>query len=142
MPREIDFFGVLLPGVLPLFLVSLLLQVAPREEVGAYVDEWLDHINISLDNGLFGGKYWLPNEQSVEIRRQIPELDFAAGAVIKGRMRIASYTFNEPIPDSVFYGRPVSAHFQLIHMASAVVSSTSTSGWKRMPPLHGPRARS
>jgi hypothetical protein len=75
----------------------------------SYVDRRLDYINISLDNGLFGGKYWLPNEQSVEIRRQIPELDFAAGAIIKGRFRVSNYVFNEPIPDSVFYGRPVSA---------------------------------
>ena len=39
MPREIDFFGVLLPGVLPLFLVSLLLQVAldsVLSHIGAY----------------------------------------------------------------------------------------------------------
>lgn len=75
----------------------------------SYVDRRLDYINISLDNGLFGGKYWLPNEQSVEIRRQIPELDFAAGAVIKGRMRVSGYSFNEDIPDSIFYGRAVSA---------------------------------
>ena len=75
----------------------------------SYVDRRLDYINISLDNGLFSGSYWLPAEQSVEIRRQIPELDFAAGAVIKGRMRISSYEFNQPIADSVFYGRPVSA---------------------------------
>ena len=75
----------------------------------SYVDRRLDYINISLDNGLFGGKYWLPNEQSVEIRRQIPELDFAAGAVIKGRMQIASYVFNEPMSDSVFLGRAVTA---------------------------------
>lgn len=75
----------------------------------SYVDRRLDYINISLDNGLFGGKYWLPNEQSVEIRRQLPELDFAAGAVIKGRITVSGYDFNEPIPDSVFYGRSVSA---------------------------------
>lgn len=75
----------------------------------SYVDRRLDYINISLDNGLFGGKYWLPNEQSVEIRRQIPELDFAAGSVIKGRIHVADYQFNADIPDSIFFGRPVSA---------------------------------
>lgn len=75
----------------------------------SYVDRRLDYINISLDNGLFGGSYWLPNEQSIEIRRQIPELDFAAGAVIKGRLRVGNYRFNEPLPDSIFFGRPVSA---------------------------------
>jgi hypothetical protein len=75
----------------------------------SYVDRRLDYINISLDNGLFGGSYWLPNEQSIEIRRQIPELDFAAGSVIKGHIRISQYQFNANIPDSVFYGRRVSA---------------------------------
>lgn len=75
----------------------------------SYVDKRLDYINISLDNGLFGGRYWLPNEQSVEIRRQIPELDFAAGSVIKGRIHISKYEFNANIPDSIFFGRPVSA---------------------------------
>ena len=75
----------------------------------SYVDRRLDYINISLDNGLFAGRYWLPAEQAVEIRRQLPELDFAAGAVIKGRLRIGQYEFNQPISDSIFYGRPVSA---------------------------------
>ena len=75
----------------------------------SYVDRRLDYINISLDNGLFAGSYWLPAEQSVEIRRQLPELDFAAGAVIKGRLRIGSYEFNQPISDTIFWGRPVSA---------------------------------
>ncbi len=43
MPREIDFFGVLLPGVLPLFLVSLVLQVAldsALSHLGAYRRSW------------------------------------------------------------------------------------------------------
>ncbi len=75
----------------------------------SYVDRRLDYINISLDNGLFAGRYWLPAEQSVEIRRQIPELDFAAGAVIKGRVRVGNYEFNEQLSDTLFWGRPVSA---------------------------------
>jgi hypothetical protein len=75
----------------------------------SYVDRRLDFINISLDNGLFAGRYWLPAEQSVEIRRQLPELDFAAGAVIKGRMRIGRYEFNQPLSDTLFWGRGVSA---------------------------------
>ncbi|MBV6320016.1 DUF1656 domain-containing protein [Duganella violaceipulchra] len=43
MPREIDFFGVLLPGVLPLFLVSLVLQAAldsALSHLGAYRRSW------------------------------------------------------------------------------------------------------
>jgi hypothetical protein len=74
----------------------------------SYVDRRLDYINLSLDNGLWEGKYWLPNEQTVEIRRQIPELDFVAGSVIRGRMRITNYDLNTELPDSIFrQGRPV-----------------------------------
>ncbi len=37
------------------------------------------------------------------------------------------------------YGRFVSAHFHVIHIASALTSSMSVAGWKRRPPLAGPR---
>ena len=75
----------------------------------SYVDRRLDYINISLDNGLWSGRYWLPNEQYVEIRRQIPELDFVAGAVIKGRLRVYDYQFNRDLPGNFFFGSPIEA---------------------------------
>jgi hypothetical protein len=37
-------------------------------------------------------------------------------------------------------GTSATAVFQVIKEASARTSSMSTSGWKRMPPLYGPRA--
>ena len=37
-------------------------------------------------------------------------------------------------------GIPISAHFQVIHIDSARTSSSTTSGWYRMPPFDGPRA--
>lgn len=74
----------------------------------SYVDRRLDYINISLDSGLWDGRYWLPYEQAVELRRQVPELDFIGGAVIRGRMRIAGYEFNTDLPDGTFRGPPVS----------------------------------
>ncbi|MHA4870264.1 DUF1656 domain-containing protein [Duganella sp. PWIR1] len=43
MPREVDFFGVLLPGVLPVFLAAMLLQLvldAALSHVGAYRNSW------------------------------------------------------------------------------------------------------
>ena len=74
----------------------------------SYVDKRLDYINLSLDNGLWEGKYWLPNQQTVEIRRQIPQLEFVAGTVIRGRMRIHDYKLNTELPDSLFrQGRAV-----------------------------------
>jgi hypothetical protein len=75
----------------------------------SYVDRYLDGIRISLDNGLWLGRYWLPNRQQVEIRRQLPELDIAAGTVIRGDMWVGSYTFNLDLPLSLFRGPPVVA---------------------------------
>jgi hypothetical protein len=75
----------------------------------SYVDRRLDYISVSLDNGLWDGRYWLPHEQTLQIRRQVPELDFAAGAVIHGRMRISDYVFNDSLPNALFYGPPVTA---------------------------------
>jgi hypothetical protein len=43
MPREVDFFGVLLPGALPVFLLSALLQLvldAALSYAGAYRRSW------------------------------------------------------------------------------------------------------
>lgn len=75
----------------------------------SYVDPRLDYISISLDNSLWEGKYWLPHEQSVEIRRQVPELDFIAGAVILGRFRISNYQLNIEHPANTFQGFRVEA---------------------------------
>ncbi|HEX2190236.1 MAG TPA: hypothetical protein VHG51_15115 [Longimicrobiaceae bacterium] len=75
----------------------------------SYVDRYLDYINISLDNGLWKERFWLPNQQQVEIRRQLPELDFPAGGVIRGTMRVSNYRFNEPVPDEFFRGPKVVA---------------------------------
>lgn len=75
----------------------------------SYVDPRLDYIRISLDNGLWDGRYWLPHEQRLEIRRQVPEIDFPTGGVIRGVLRIGEYRFNEELPEIFFAGRPVVA---------------------------------
>ncbi|HUF11664.1 MAG TPA: hypothetical protein VMN78_01025 [Longimicrobiales bacterium] len=75
----------------------------------SYVDRRLDYIRISLENGLWQGRFWLPFEQRVELRRQLPELDFPAGAVIRGHMRIRDYEFNLPLSPSVFRGPAVTS---------------------------------
>ncbi len=75
----------------------------------SYVDKRLDYINVSLDNALWRERFWLPNEQRVEIRRQIPELDFPAGAVIRGIMKVGQYQFNQELPPDLFIGARVVA---------------------------------
>lgn len=75
----------------------------------SYVDPRLDYIHVSLDNGLWEGRYWLPYRQELEIRRQIPELDFPVGGVIRGVMRIGDYRFNQDLPATFFRGARVVA---------------------------------
>jgi hypothetical protein len=75
----------------------------------AYVDRYLDYINIALDNGLWGGRFWLPNEQRVEIRRRIPQFEIPLGSVIRATMRVGGYRFNQPLPPQTFLGPTVTA---------------------------------
>lgn len=101
----------------PAFLGSVFVERARGDLVrmdftftpSSYVDRYLDYINVSLDNGLWKGRFWLPNQQRVEIRRALPELDFPAGGVIRGTMRVGNYRFNEPLPPGLFRGPPVVA---------------------------------
>jgi len=75
----------------------------------SYVDDYLDHITISLENGLWMGQYWLPYRQQLEIRREVPYLDFPAGSVIRGSFEVRDYVINPPLPPSLFTGRAVTA---------------------------------
>jgi len=101
----------------PAFIGSLFLDRASAAIVrmnftftpASYVDPRLDYIRVSLDNGLWEGRYWLPNEQKVELRRQVPELAFPAGGVIRGTLRIGDYRFNEELPPDLFRGARVVA---------------------------------
>lgn len=70
----------------------------------AYTDRRLDHINVVLENGLWRGRFWLPHEQRLEIRREMPELDFPVGTIIRTRMRIGDYRFNEELDPWIFFG--------------------------------------
>lgn len=75
----------------------------------SYVDPYLDHISISLENGLWLGKHWLPFRQQLEIRREVPYLDIPAGSVIRGSFEVGDYQINPPLPPTLFSGRTVTA---------------------------------
>lgn len=75
----------------------------------SYVDPYLDYIRISLDNGLWEGKHWLPYRQTAELRREIPGLDLPVGSIIRGRYEIGDYTINPDLPDGLFRGPGVTA---------------------------------
>ena len=78
----------------------------------AYVDPEVDRIRISLEHALWEGRFWLPYQQRMEIRRELPQLDLPAGTVILARMRMSNYRINEGLPAGLFIGPPVVARPQ------------------------------
>lgn len=97
---------------LPAFIGSVFLDMASGAIVrmnftftpASYEDPYLDHIQISLENGLWHGRFWLPHRQQLEIRREVPWLDIPAGSVIKGWFEIRDYQINPALPDRLFRG--------------------------------------
>ncbi len=75
----------------------------------SYVDPHLDYIHIALDNSLWEEEYWLPYRQELQLRRELPVLDFMAGSIIQGRFEIGEYEFNPDLPEILFRGRGVTA---------------------------------
>jgi hypothetical protein len=73
----------------------------------SYVDPRNDYVRITLDHGLWRGRYWLPHEQRVVVRREMPELDLRAGTVIQASLRVTDYDFDVEFPPGLFRGPAV-----------------------------------
>ncbi|UCF20436.1 MAG: BamA/TamA family outer membrane protein [Gemmatimonadota bacterium] len=70
----------------------------------SYIDQSLDYFNIRLENALWGGRYWLPYRQGIELRREVELLKFPAGGIIRAEFKISGYEFNIGTPESFFRG--------------------------------------
>lgn len=73
----------------------------------SYVDRRIDRVRITLEHGLWEGRWWLPYRQQVEVRREIPELDIRVQSVIQGVLTVEEYGFNEALPVAAFLGPSV-----------------------------------
>lgn len=71
----------------------------------SYVDRRTDRISVELDYGLWEGRYWLPNRQRIEVRRELPELDLGIGTVIRAVLRVGNYELNVPVEVMPVLGR-------------------------------------
>lgn len=81
-----------------------------RMELGftpaSYVDRRTDRIRVEVDYGLWEGRYWLPNRQIIDVRREVPDLDLGVGTVIRTVLRVGSYELNAEVPpDLEFWPR-------------------------------------
>ncbi len=72
----------------------------------ALKDESLEDVTVVLENGLIDGRFWLPREQSIEIRRTGTWLDYPVRGVIRGRWEISNYEVNTQINPGLFSGGP------------------------------------
>lgn len=99
----------------PRFVGSLFLDVDRADLVrlrfsftrAAYLDPQLEDITVSVENALWGGRFWLPRRQEIELRRRAEWLDFPARGIIRGRWEIDTYRFNQGLERSLFVdGRP------------------------------------
>src|SRR4051812_2894251 len=70
----------------------------------AFLDNSLDDLFVVIENGLIGGRYWLPRKQEIEIRRGGTWLDYPVRGIIRGRWEIGDYQVNVGLPRSLFAG--------------------------------------
>lgn len=70
----------------------------------AFKDRELEDLSIVLENGLINGRFWLPRQQEIEIRRTGTWMKFPARGIIRGRWEICCYELNRGIDRRFFAG--------------------------------------
>jgi hypothetical protein len=70
----------------------------------ALLDKDLEDLAIVLENRLVGGRFWLPSEQQIEIRRTGTYLEFPVRGIIRGRWEVGDYDLNVSVPTTIFAG--------------------------------------
>jgi hypothetical protein len=93
----------------------------------AFLDEALEELSIVLENRLVAGKYWLPSQQRIEIRRTGTWLDYPIRGIINGRWEIGDYRFNLSPSPTIFVGPEIvqgsPAQLRAYHWSGAVLDS-------------------
>ena len=74
----------------------------------AFLDAQLEDLSIVLENGLIGGRFWLPRRQEIEIRRTATWMDYPVRGIIRGRWEIGDYELNlATVPLPFFRGAEI-----------------------------------
>ncbi len=99
-PRDPSRPGIL--GTIHLDQASAsIVRMAFTFTTASYVDPRNDRISVELDYGLWDGRYWLPNVQKIEVRREIPSLDLGIGTVIRTVLQVHDYLLDAPFSESL-----------------------------------------
>ena len=70
----------------------------------SFRDEALEDLFVIVENSLVSGRFWLPHQQEIEIRRGGTWLDYPIRGVIRGRWEISDYEVNIGLPTEFFSG--------------------------------------
>lgn len=75
----------------------------------AYRDPHLESIALDLRSAFWEGRYWLPAEQQLEIRRSLAWLDFPLESVIRTRLEVLDYDLGAALPYELAPGERVAS---------------------------------
>src|SRR3954462_8336661 len=93
----------------------------------SFLDAALEDLFVVIENGLIGGRFWLPRKQEIEIRRGGTWLDFPIRGIIRGRWEIADYQVNTGLGYALVQGAEIivapKAARDTFHFAGRVLDS-------------------
>jgi hypothetical protein len=70
----------------------------------AFLDKALEDLFVIIENSLVNGRFWLPRQQQIEIRRGGTWLDYPIRGIIRGRWVIGDYAVNTGLSPAMFSG--------------------------------------
>jgi hypothetical protein len=72
----------------------------------AILDERIETLAVTLENGLVDGRFWLPRRQELEVARTSTWLDFPARGIIRGRWEVGDYQVNRGLDRAALASGP------------------------------------
>lgn len=75
----------------------------------SYADPTIVSVAIELESGFQDGKYWLPVDQRLEVKRHVRWMDMPFGSTIRARYRVSRYRINPPAQVTLRPGQRVAA---------------------------------
>jgi hypothetical protein len=70
----------------------------------SFLDTALEDLFVIIENSLVNGRFWLPRQQQIEIRRGGTWLDYPIRGIIRGRWIIGDYAVNTGLSPAMFAG--------------------------------------
>jgi len=105
-PKDFD-----VPGIVGSLFVERargdLVRLAFTFTPASYIDPRNERVEVMLENALWDGKYWLPRQQRLLVRRELPQFDIDVGTVIRAALTVTGYELNIDLPRGFFGGREV-----------------------------------